>query len=81
MPAEHDPTDEETTPWWSYPDQMAALYLFLVNTDRLDPADSTAVAHVLSRPWRYEAEHAEMTARRTANDADTSAHIRLVRER
>lgn len=58
------------TEWWMYCQNISSLYRFLVDTDRLDPGDVSAVTFFLSRPYRWSLEFSEMTARRVPNDAD-----------
>jgi hypothetical protein len=48
--------------WWENHQNLALLYRWLIEHDKLDPADSSEVAYLLEKPWKWAPEWADLTA-------------------
>ena len=62
MSAAASPTEAVSTQdgaWWSDHANLADLYEWLVEHDRLDPSDARAVTYFLRRPWKWSPEWLE----------------------
>jgi hypothetical protein len=47
--------------WWQHHSNLALLYRHLVQSDQIDPAQADEVAYFLEKPWKWQAEWAELT--------------------